>query len=176
MGFLLRNQSNFPTVIERSDLYYSKYEGNSSSTDRLVQQWTILQRLKNIHQMIHSPLFESFSSLVVPKKHKKGGISISRAPNFERNHKEGYQRLNKDYFAPKSVYNDTIFKRRFRLPDESIMFICGVLQTNSYFIYKPDCIGKLGHSEFQKATAAMKVLAYGTASDSIDEYVRTGGY
>ena len=37
-----------------------------------------------------------------------------------------------------------------------------------------DALGKLGLSSIQKATAAIRQLAYGCAADQVDEYVRIG--
>ena len=39
---------------------------------------------------------------------------------------------------------------------------------------KKDALGKLGISSLQKCTAAIRVLAYGTAADTVDEYLRLG--
>lgn len=54
------------------------------------------------------------------------------------------------------------------------MYIFGALEANTCCIHKPDCTGKLGLSGLLKATEAMRFLAYGSASDSIEKYVRTG--
>ena len=43
-----------------------------------------------------------------------------------------------------------------------------------FFRQKRDGLGKLGLSTLQKCTAAICVLAYGTAADAIDEYLRLG--
>lgn len=41
-----------------------------------------------------------------------------------------------------------------------------------YFVQKRNNAGVLGLSSLQKRTAALRILAYGTASDYIDEYLR----
>uniref|UniRef100_A0A0D3B478 DDE Tnp4 domain-containing protein n=1 Tax=Brassica oleracea var. oleracea TaxID=109376 RepID=A0A0D3B478_BRAOL len=43
-----------------------------------------------------------------------------------------------------------------------------------YFRQKQDVTGRLGLSALQKCTAAIRVLAYGSALDLVDEYLRLG--
>uniref|UniRef100_A0A0D3BP26 DDE Tnp4 domain-containing protein n=1 Tax=Brassica oleracea var. oleracea TaxID=109376 RepID=A0A0D3BP26_BRAOL len=43
-----------------------------------------------------------------------------------------------------------------------------------FFRQKRDSLGRLGLSTLQKCTAAIRVLAYGTAADAVDEYLRLG--
>jgi hypothetical protein len=45
-------------------------------------------------------------------------------------------------------------------------------QADDYFVQKRDAAGRLGFSTLQKATAAIRMLAYGCSGDSIDEYLR----
>ncbi|XP_052206828.1 uncharacterized protein LOC127811162 [Diospyros lotus] len=49
-----------------------------------------------------------------------------------------------------------------------------VEQHDPYFIQKTDVVGVLGLSFLQKITAAYRILAYGTLTDSVDEYIRIG--
>ncbi|XP_056850732.1 uncharacterized protein LOC130500053 [Raphanus sativus] len=44
----------------------------------------------------------------------------------------------------------------------------------AYFSPTEDAVGRTGLSPLQKCTAAIRQLAYGTAADTIDEYVRLG--
>ena len=43
-----------------------------------------------------------------------------------------------------------------------------------YFIQKRNAVRTLGLSSLQKMTVALRILAYGVAADSTDEYVRIG--
>ncbi|XP_033138798.1 uncharacterized protein LOC117129323 [Brassica rapa] len=43
-----------------------------------------------------------------------------------------------------------------------------------FFRQKTDGLGRLGLSTLQKCTAAIRLLAYGTAADTVDEYLRLG--
>jgi hypothetical protein len=43
-----------------------------------------------------------------------------------------------------------------------------------YFSLLQDCCGQIGLTPHQKITSAIRQLAYGTSTDSIDEYIRIG--
>ena len=43
-----------------------------------------------------------------------------------------------------------------------------------FFRQKRDGLGRLGLSTFQKCTAAIRVMAYGSSFDAVDEYLRLG--
>ena len=43
-----------------------------------------------------------------------------------------------------------------------------------FFHQKKDCLGRLSLSPLQKCTAAIRLMAYGTAADTVDEYLRLG--
>uniref|UniRef100_A0A0D3CMU9 DDE Tnp4 domain-containing protein n=1 Tax=Brassica oleracea var. oleracea TaxID=109376 RepID=A0A0D3CMU9_BRAOL len=43
-----------------------------------------------------------------------------------------------------------------------------------FFQQRLDALGRLGLSTLQKCTAAIRVLAYGTTADTVDEYLRLG--
>ena len=49
-----------------------------------------------------------------------------------------------------------------------------VEQYDPYFIQRTDVVGVLSLSSLQKITAAYRILAYGTPTDSVDEYIRIG--
>ncbi|KAI7961814.1 hypothetical protein MJO28_002303 [Puccinia striiformis f. sp. tritici] len=88
---------------------------------------------------------------------------------------EGHKRLIQDYFAANPVYPDHLFERRFRMSKGIFDRLCQDLQTHDWFwVLKSDCCGQVGLSPHQKITAAIRLLAYGTSADSVDEYVRLG--
>ncbi|XP_073307089.1 uncharacterized protein [Primulina huaijiensis] len=49
-----------------------------------------------------------------------------------------------------------------------------IQQHDNYFVQKVDALGRPGLSTCQKITAAMRILAYGVAADSTDEYIKIG--
>ena len=66
-------------------------------------------------------------------------------------------------------------RRRFHMRQLLFLRIEGAVTTHdSYFIQKINAVGVRGLSSLQKITAALRMLAYGTAADSVDEYIRIG--
>lgn len=95
---------------------------------------------------------------------------------IQRNREEGHNSLWKDYFCDTPTYPPNLFRRRFRMNKPLFMRIVQRLSTEvEYFEQAHDCTGRAGLSTIQKCTAAIRQLAYGCASDSVDEYVRIGG-
>ncbi|XP_062714707.1 uncharacterized protein LOC134291223 [Aedes albopictus] len=79
------------------------------------------------------------------------------------------------YFSPQSVYPENLFKRRFRMPKRMFLRILeDITADNDYFKLKCNAAGKPGLSGIQKRAAAIRQLAYGTASDATDEYIQIG--
>uniref|UniRef100_A0A2N9I4H8 DDE Tnp4 domain-containing protein n=1 Tax=Fagus sylvatica TaxID=28930 RepID=A0A2N9I4H8_FAGSY len=65
--------------------------------------------------------------------------------------------------------------RRFRMSRPLFFRLQSALEAyDPYFIQKRNAAGTLGLSSLQKMTAALRILAYGVAADSTDEYVRIG--
>lgn len=103
------------------------------------------------------------------------GSRVGRAPNIERNREEGALRLYHDYFSSSPTYPEHIFARRFRMSKHLFDIVCKRLgEKLPFFQQRRDATGRPGLTNVQKCTAAMRMLAYGTAADSIDEYGRMG--
>ncbi|XP_073304212.1 uncharacterized protein [Primulina huaijiensis] len=85
------------------------------------------------------------------------------------------QNLFNDYFAENPRFHEVIFRRRFRMSRHLFLHIVdGVKNHDSYFIQRSDGLGRLGLSTNQKATAAIRMLAYAMAADATDEYIKIG--
>ncbi|XP_018513873.2 uncharacterized protein LOC103865118 [Brassica rapa] len=94
---------------------------------------------------------------------------------IERNREAGHIRLWNDYFSETPTYPENLFRRRFRMNKPLFMHIVERLSNEvQFFRQKKDGLGRLGLSALQKCTAAIRVLAYGTAADAVDEYLRLG--
>ena len=92
---------------------------------------------------------------------------------IERNREEGHVRLFNDYFSDNPVYTDAQFRRRFRMHKHVFLHIVESLGAyDEYFQLRPDATGRLGLSPLQKCTAAIQILAYGSPTDNVDDYVR----
>ncbi|XP_056860245.1 uncharacterized protein LOC130508653 [Raphanus sativus] len=134
---------------------------SSSSSDGLDQ------RLDEVFDEICEDTLNNFLEPQTDKQRKRAYI--------ERNREEGHTRLWNDYFAENPTYEAHLFRRRFRMNKELFMSIVYSLSQNvPFFQHKPDATGRLGLSPLQKCTAAIRMLAYGSAADAVDEYLRLG--
>jgi hypothetical protein len=95
--------------------------------------------------------------------------------SIKRDHGGAHQRLVEDYFAEEPLYPNSMFRTRFRMNRDLFLRIVNALgQWSTYFTYRADCAGRIGLSPLQKCTAAMRMLAYGTPADALDEYLKIG--
>ena len=53
-----------------------------------------------------------------------------------------------------------------------LRIVNSIREFDNYFKCKMDCTDKLGFTSIQKCTTAMRMLAYGAPSDSLDDYGR----
>ncbi|CAK8544687.1 unnamed protein product [Lathyrus sativus] len=93
----------------------------------------------------------------------------------ERNREEGHERLFKDYFLETPVYTNEQFRRRYRMHKHVFLRIVEALgQHDEYFRMMVDATGRASLSPLQKCTVVIRMLAYGTSADSVDDYLRIG--
>ncbi|XP_018459674.1 protein ALP1-like [Raphanus sativus] len=112
-------------------------------------------------------LYKNYGDQEEVKKTRKKRIVI------ERNREEGHLRLWNDYFSDSPTYQENQFRRRFRMNKSLFMRIVDRLSNDvQYFRQTEDVTGRSGLSTLQKCTAAIRVLAYGSALDAVDEYIR----
>ncbi|KAL4570804.1 hypothetical protein LXL04_026467 [Taraxacum kok-saghyz] len=82
-----------------------------------------------------------------------------------------HNRLVEHYFAPNCVYPPSVFRRHFRMRKPLFLRILNDVTANSQFMQqRSDATGSQGFSELQKCAIAIRQLAYGSVSDSWDEY------
>ncbi|XP_024004804.1 uncharacterized protein LOC112081961 [Eutrema salsugineum] len=111
-----------------------------------------------------------FNSIVNAEKRKK-----KKRAYIEREREQGHARLWNDYFSDDATYPSHIFRRRFRMNKDLFMRIVDRLSNEvPYFWHRRNAIGRLGLSPLQKCTATIRMMAYGTAADAVDEYLRLG--
>ncbi|XP_019094446.1 PREDICTED: putative nuclease HARBI1, partial [Camelina sativa] len=102
-------------------------------------------------------------------------MPVERKPReyIDRKREEGHERLWNDYFSDNPTYNAHHFRRRFRMNKLLFLRIVNRLSEEvPYFKPKKDATFRNGLSPLQQCTAAIRLLAYGTATDSVDEYIR----
>ena len=84
----------------------------------------------------------------------------------------GEKRLMTDYFVERPTYTPEVFRRRFRMQKSLFLRIVEAITTNDeYFQQRPDATGRQSLSPLQKCTATIRVLAYGSSYDGVDEYL-----
>uniref|UniRef100_A0A0D3DJY4 DDE Tnp4 domain-containing protein n=1 Tax=Brassica oleracea var. oleracea TaxID=109376 RepID=A0A0D3DJY4_BRAOL len=94
---------------------------------------------------------------------------------IERQREQGHLQLWNDYFSEDATYPSHMFRRRFRMNKPLFMLIVDRLSAEiPYFQHRRDATGRFGHSPLQKATAAIRMMAYGSPADAVDEYLRLG--
>ncbi|KAL9671063.1 hypothetical protein QQ045_008627 [Rhodiola kirilowii] len=105
---------------------------------------------------------------------RRGGSTMNRQV-INRDREEGNARLYRDYFSENPTYPELIFRRRFRMRRSLFLRIQRELAVHDvYFTQRVDAVGVLGLSPLQKITASLRMLAYGTPADAIDDYIRIG--
>ncbi|KAL7191721.1 hypothetical protein ACSBR2_023746 [Camellia fascicularis] len=92
-----------------------------------------------------------------------------------RDRVQGHERLYRDYFSETAIYPTHLFRKRFQMNRSLFLHILSMVEAyDPYFVQKTDAIEIISLSSLQKMTAAMRMLAYGVAADSVDDYVRIG--
>uniref|UniRef100_A0A0D3C1W7 DDE Tnp4 domain-containing protein n=1 Tax=Brassica oleracea var. oleracea TaxID=109376 RepID=A0A0D3C1W7_BRAOL len=118
---------------------------------------------------------EAFENLAIHVDQEERRKKRKKRAYIERNREEGHLRLWNDYFSDTPTYPANFFRRRFRMNKPLFMHIVDQLSTQvQYFREKKDGLGRNSLSPLQKCTAAIRVLAYGSAADTADEYLRLG--
>jgi hypothetical protein len=101
-----------------------------------------------------------------------GGSLVGRKPNVDRDFDAGVAQLQQDYLVDTPTYDDKTFARRFRMPRHVFDRIYNTVSVRPEFVRARDGLGKQGLCPLQRIVAALRILAYGTAADATDEYVR----
>ncbi|CAL2265629.1 unnamed protein product [Prunus armeniaca] len=89
-------------------------------------------------------------------------------------HSQG-KNLLEDYFISTSLYSNVDFRRRYRMqPHLFNKVMHNICNYDAYFVQKCDVVRVLGLLPEQKLTAVIRMLAYGSSADQIDEIARMG--
>ncbi|XP_021865228.2 uncharacterized protein [Spinacia oleracea] len=165
--------SNKSTNSSNSSSTYSNNSDNSNQQsindynrryERRRQANRVVDRMMDEFMLANNP-FEFFQI----------ANQVPRAPRVlvQRNRDDGNDRLWNDYFVDQPVFPPSLFRRRFRMKKHVFLRITQTLEERHEFFQQcPDATGRLGESSLQKCTAAMRLLAYGTAADSVEDYLR----
>ena len=83
------------------------------------------------------------------------------------------ERLYQEYFADNCTFPPSYFRRRYRMRRTLFLSIVQRLgEYSPYFTQRADAVDRLGFSPLQKCTAALRMLAYGGAADTIDDWLK----
>ena len=94
-----------------------------------------------------------------------------RRQPIRRDRVSAHDRLMHHYFNDNCVYPPYFFRRRFRMHKPLFLRIVNdVTEMSPWFQQRPDALGNMGFSNIQKCAVAIRQLAYGSVSDSWDEY------
>ena len=92
---------------------------------------------------------------------------------FRRDREGAHDRLYEDYFADNCNFPPEYFRRRYRMRRSLFLRIVDRLgEYSPYFTQRVDAINRRGFSPLQKCTAALRLLAYGAAADTIDDWLK----
>jgi hypothetical protein len=108
------------------------------------------------------------------KKPKIGGSVFGRQKLW-RERIEGHNKLMRMYFNDDARFPESYFRRRFRMSRDLFKKIAEeVAKYDTYFVQRRNAAGELGHSTYQKVTAALRMLAYGIPADLVDDHLAMG--
>ncbi|CAL8149749.1 unnamed protein product [Prunus armeniaca] len=114
-------------------------------------------------------------ALMEEENQSRRGLREARASNVDRHRHSRGKNLLEDYFIPQSLYSDVHFRARYRMqPHLFNKVMHDICNYDDYFVQKKNCAGDLGLLPEQKFTAVIRMLAYGSSADQVDEIARMG--
>ncbi|KAE8962546.1 hypothetical protein PF010_g19986 [Phytophthora fragariae] len=113
------------------------------------------------------------SAQKAPIKRKRGGSEPGKAANLDRDFQAAHLRLWKDCFCENPTYPEKLFRRRNRMSHALFeRLMSAVVEHDVDFEQRVDAVGKKGLTPLQKCSAAVRMLVYGRAADSLDDVVK----
>jgi hypothetical protein len=108
-------------------------------------------------------------------KRPKHGGSVMGRQRLWRERVEGHKKLMRNYFVENPTYPERYFRRRFRMSTRLFKSIAeSVMEFDEFFEQRRNAAGELGHSTYQKVTAALRMMAYGIPADLVDDHLAMG--
>ncbi|XP_021757218.1 uncharacterized protein LOC110722221 [Chenopodium quinoa] len=161
-------------VLDEVELEISSSSSSSSSSTDDIYDQMVMNFINESHrlQVMQNAVLVAVNNSVQQNEHKR---QRKRRITVPRNREAAHDNLVSDYFSDQPVYDETTFRRRFRMRRPLFLRIVNTLSaTNRYFQQHPDATMRLGASPLQKCTTAIRMLAYGCSADQIDEYLKLG--
>ncbi|XP_013624960.1 uncharacterized protein LOC125583368 [Brassica napus] len=143
---------------------------SSSSSDEVFEERfdeVFEERFDEVFEEIFEDTFTNIAEAQTSNQRSRAYI--------EQNREGGQDRVWNDYFSEDSTFSSQLFRRRFRMnKDLFLRIVHGLSENIPFFQQRRDATGRFGLSALQKCTAAICMLAYGSAADTVDEYLRLG--
>ena len=115
--------------------------------------------------------YDNVSSDDEPKQ--RGGSRPGRRANKERLADMYDALLFKYYFSDDPIFDDTDSRRIYRMRKPPFLHILhAISESDAYFVQKKNAARKMELSSLQKATVAMRMLAYVTSSKAQEEHTK----
>jgi hypothetical protein len=103
-------------------------------------------------------------------KRPNHGGSVFVRQKLWRERIEGHNKLIRSYFADEPIFPESYFRCRFRMSIKLFKHICKEVTKHDRFVeQRRNACGELGHSTYQKVTAALRMLAYGIPANLVDD-------
>ncbi|XP_072147811.1 uncharacterized protein [Setaria viridis] len=162
----------------------SHQSGSSSSddSDESLESLDLDDDYKDF--MAEQEAFDSIAEAIESKlksRHEEETIESSRRRRSNtriyilRDREHAHEELVSQYFSEDPIYTDFMFRTRFRMRRSLFLRIVDALgKWSQYFTQRTDATNRKGLSPLIKCTAAMRMLAYGTPADSLDENLKIG--
>jgi len=98
--------------------------------------------------------------------------SVQTRNTIDRNREVGCETLMNDWFVEEPKYDETYFRKKFRMDKSMFLKIVGDIEARyPYFQEGYDARGKKSFTAIQKCTSAIRQLGTGNAPDEYDEYL-----
>ncbi|XP_019183666.1 PREDICTED: uncharacterized protein LOC109178499 [Ipomoea nil] len=133
------------------------------------------QALLNVYANNNAVMTYYMETMANQASNSRHGGSVPSHRVIHRDRVDGDRRLWADYFSENPKYNETMFRRQFRMSRNLFLRIANAVEDHdNYFLQRRDRIGRLGLSTLQKVTATFQILAYGVPADATNEYIQIG--
>ncbi|XP_022041738.1 uncharacterized protein LOC110944383 [Helianthus annuus] len=119
-----------------------------------------------------SSLIFFFQNLINEAAQLEDTGTSKKRKTVHRDRVKCHDNLMRDYFVDEPVFNEDIFRQRFRMSKRLFLKILSDVQANnSWFQDAEDASGRKSFTSIQKVTSTIKQLATGNAPDEFDEYL-----
>ena len=107
---------------------------------------------------------------ILGHEQRRWGGSVPGHRVIHRDREGAWNELKRRYFDENPLFDAATFQRRFRMEPSLWDKICReVCAAKRYFMCNLDAIGKMGFHGGHKCVVAMRMLAYGTIADALDD-------